>query len=865
MPAQPVVPDHTAVSDEIPETTPAPNQPVVPKIQKDQSEELAKQPVVPSVPPVVPVVSETEPSVELVEPVAQTATEEETRVFNEKVKELCKKIKDQQDITSEEVNELLRCYKYGAMDNPTWTKVCNIVNAAFERGVSITADTINVFSTACSKDKKDDSLGLSVLLFILMTAIQRNIDGTFTKDKAIFLLSILPVVKNNTFYLRDHVLKNLKTYILKFMTFCLKTDNTNFIENNVDSVVTVLTDAINHKWLNYDQNSYDTVRSFYKKLKKVQPDFNSDVIENWLNECHNNILKANFDKKLNDFNHKKQDSDFDINEYINDLFEYCEYGVIDQSNSEKVFEVLSMAIKTQDVIISKSIMKKFMTACSKEDDSLYVYPMAVANVLAACINQDKFKLEQKAYIRKLMDSCYEDKSTGKFKDGYRTTVATVLIEIVQKDDIFKNDQEFKKELKIYIENFMKTYGNRNDGKNFDGMYCINGEVLAATITSSIVKDDNEFLGKLKGYIENFINDSKNGKQEICPLLMAVINSKDFCKNYVDALKGYIEKLIKDLEEDKFTCDYESLISYVLIEAMKNDVLKIHEKEWLQTYILKHMNICCRKIRGLGFPVSTCDLFKTACEFKVFDGKEELFQTCLLNYMNASKCKDDYWSFVHWVLEKAIESDAFNGKKQLLQTCISEYMKAYQDSSGNFVSIMPLAILNQSITKGVFDCNMGQLKDYIEKLLKVCYKNDGKFEAASLLSTAIVNGVFNIESEAETLKGYIGDCITAYYNNNTIKNDYENLISGKNTDYDFIKYKASFVVNLLVLAINNNLFDQSLSQKVNQIFEQIKQLFGKLKQLNELTDVEEQLNLSLDYIQSWLNACENQRDQNCNVL
>ena len=52
------------------------------------------------------------------------------------------------------------------------------------------------------------------------------------------------------------------------MTFCLKTDNTNFIENNVDSVVTVLTDAINHKWLNYDQNSYDTVRSFYQKLKK---------------------------------------------------------------------------------------------------------------------------------------------------------------------------------------------------------------------------------------------------------------------------------------------------------------------------------------------------------------------------------------------------------------------------------------------------------------------------------------------------------------------------------------------------------------------------------------------------------------------
>ena len=245
-PVEPVVPPVQPVDPAVQHVDPVvlpvgPEPPVVPA-----------QPVVPSVPPVVPVVSETEPSVELVEPVAQTATEEETRVFNEKVKELCKKIKDQQDITSEEVNELLRCYKYGAMDNPAWTKVCNIVNAAFERGVSITADTINVFSTACSKDKKDDSLELPVLLFILMTAIQRNIDGTFTKDKAIFLLSILPVVKNNTFYLRDHVLKNLKTYILKFMTFCLKTDNTNFIENNVDSVVTVLTDAINHKWLNYD-------------------------------------------------------------------------------------------------------------------------------------------------------------------------------------------------------------------------------------------------------------------------------------------------------------------------------------------------------------------------------------------------------------------------------------------------------------------------------------------------------------------------------------------------------------------------------------------------------------------------------------
>ena len=251
-------------------------------------------------PPVVPdEIPETtpDPVVPPVKPVAQTATEEKKRMFNEKVKKLCTQRFLPKSITADEVKELFDLWHDGVIDGKNADAVADvlktvILNGVFKNEPKTLKDYITQFITACPNDKQEavaevltaaiesdkfDENWLNVRISEFINAYDKNDDDDH--NLTIVLILTKAIEKD----LDIKYLGNLKNRIPKFITFCLNKKED--IAANASLITGVLSVAIKNNLLN--QELHSQVQQIYAKLEQRRLYFIDNEeqirIKEWLN------------------------------------------------------------------------------------------------------------------------------------------------------------------------------------------------------------------------------------------------------------------------------------------------------------------------------------------------------------------------------------------------------------------------------------------------------------------------------------------------------------------------------------------------------------------------------------------------------
>ena len=306
------VPDKTPVGEELNETEDEDDLPIDNAFDESEPIRNENPPLLnvgggQSLPPVVPA-----------PPVAQTATEEKKRMFNEKVKKLRTQRFLPKSITADEVKELFDLLHDGIIDGKNADAVADvlktvILNGVFKNEPKTLKDYITQFITACPKDKQEAVA--DVLKTVILNGVFKNEPGTlkgyieqFMKacpnDLMWNVASVLEAaIESNKFdsnWLNvrisefidaydkndddDHnltivliltkaiekdldtkYLGNLKKRIPKFIRFCLNKKKD--IATNASLITGVLSVTIDKELL--DENLCEKVRQIYNQLLSI--------------------------------------------------------------------------------------------------------------------------------------------------------------------------------------------------------------------------------------------------------------------------------------------------------------------------------------------------------------------------------------------------------------------------------------------------------------------------------------------------------------------------------------------------------------------------------------------------------------------
>ena len=263
------VPDKTPVGEELNETEDEDDLPIDNAFDESEPIRNENPPLLnvgggQSLPPVVPA-----------PPVAQTATEEKKRMFNEKVKKLRTQRFLPKSITADEVKELFDLLHDGIIDGKNADAVADvlktvILNGVFKNEPKTLKDYITQFITACPKDKQEAVA--DVLKTVILNGVFKNEPGTLKgyieqfmkacpKDKQEAVADVLKTVILNGVFKNEP--GTLKGYIEQFMKAC-----PNDLMWNVASVLeaAIESNKFDSNWLNvrisefidaYDKNDDD--------------------------------------------------------------------------------------------------------------------------------------------------------------------------------------------------------------------------------------------------------------------------------------------------------------------------------------------------------------------------------------------------------------------------------------------------------------------------------------------------------------------------------------------------------------------------------------------------------------------------------